>query len=650
MIEGLSEKILEAKAKLGEKNADIIAELMHMEKYNASRKVGCCPNPSHYDENPSCSYNPKTYSFYCFGCGYNIDIIDSIMLNKRTTFIEACEILFKLAGLNYNFVEKGAICRNYNYPKPSYSSNKDKVYKYWETRGISKETIDYLGIREDIDGNTLFEYYDLNDVLTMVKVRKSKPAQKGENKIWCLPGADTKHLLYNINKINISQPLLIVTGEGDCAAAIEAGFLNTVSIPFGDKNLQFVTEYWEYLQQFNEIIIVHDNDDSGEIFAKEMSRRLGEYRVKIVDIPPVFTDNEGRKIKIKDLNQLLVTEGKEAVRNVVLNAKESDIDCVVDYCDVDDFDMSDVPGFKTGFGDLDRLLDKIYMGTTTIITGSGGSGKTSFLSTIIAQSVDQGFPCFVFSGELNNPLLKSWVNFVHCGQRYINKYQGDSDVYYKVKDSARKKINEFYKGSLWFYRDGFDSKASSLFKTMETMVRKRGVKTIIIDNMTVVDLETDDNNKWNKQEDFIREIVDFSKKWQVACILVLHPKKMDTMRRMTVFDLQGVATATNIAHRVLSLYRVTDKDKQGVMNKKGEYTTKPIKFDVILDCLKDRFGTGQNKAVGLYYDVPSKRFFITEAELDHQYSWDNGTVYDTPLPYGIPQFEEEREVYGTLTS
>ena len=58
-------------------------------------------------------------------------------------------------------------------------------------------------------------------------------------------------------------------------------------------------------------------------------------------------------------------------------------------------------------------------------------------------------------------------------------------------------------------------------------------------------------------------MVEFSKRWQVCCIVVLHPRKMQAVQRMGLFDLQGVTAAINLAHRVLSLYRVSQREKEG---------------------------------------------------------------------------------------
>ena len=461
-------------------------------------------------------------------------------------------------------------------------------------------------------------------------------SKRGENKCWCLPGSDVTHVLYNISKVTPTQPLIITSGEGDCAACIECGFYNAVSINMGDGNTQWIAECWDFLEQFNDIYLVHDNDETGRKFAREVTSRLGEYRVKIVDIPTPYTMPDGTKVLVKDLNELLYYQGKDAVRDAISSASAAEIPSIIDYTDVSRFDMSDVPGFTTGLYELDMALDKFYLGTTTILTGIPGSGKSSFLSTLICKSIEQGFPCFIYSGELSNPSLKNWVDFVHAGQRGINAYRSQTTggVYYRVKPDVFKKINETYKGMLFFYRDGFDHKVSHLLQTAENVVRRNGVKTLIFDNMTSVDLENNDNDKYIRQEEFIRNVVEFSKRWQVCCIVVLHPRKMQAVQRMGLFDLQGVTAAINLAHRVLSLYRVSQREKEGEMGRNGTWYRKPVPYDVIIDILKDRFGSASGKEVGLFYDVPSRRFFDTAETLDHRYAWDDKDYSGIPLPFG----------------
>lgn len=641
--------IQQAKETLGDRNAELIQDLLHMDKYDERRRVGCCPDPNHMDDTPSCSYNPKTYSFKCFGCSFHADLLDALMIKTGCSFAEACQKLFEYAGMEYDFAEKGVLTggRGYKYPKPVYAQNKSRVYEYWKTRGISPETVDYLNMQEDTNGNTLFQYFDLNDVLVTVKVRPSHAVKKGDTKIWCLPGSDHTNALFNMNKINTTQPLILTSGEGDCATCIECGVMNAVSEPWGDGNDHWIAENWDWLQQFSEIILVHDNDEAGEKFAKNVSTRLGEYRIKIADVPTVHALDDGTKIKVKDLNELLFYEGKDAVREVIKTARDSEIPAVVDYADVKQFDMSEVGGFTSGLTDLDNALMKFYFGSVTVLTGTTGSGKSSLLSTLICQSADQDCPVFVYSGELSNPALKNWVDCVHAGRRGMNQYCSQTGKpYYKVRPDVYAQIGEEYRGKIFFYKDSIDQTVSKILSTAESVVRKYNVKTLVFDNMTSIDLENTDDNKWIKQDEFVKAIIAFAKRWNVCCIVVLHPKKMDMNRRMTIYDLSGISTAATLTHRVLALYRVPDKEKMDKLKKDGTPYEKGCPFDVTIEVLKDRFGSAGGKTAGLFYDTVSRRFYDTIESLDHRYAWDKHDYSGVAIPYPEVTYQDTREVFG----
>ena len=634
------EAIQQAKEQLGDRNADLMQEILQMEKYNPQRKLGCCPNPDHDDHNPSCSYDPKRHLFHCFSCGYTIDLVSAYMLSGMS-FTDACRKLFAEAGYQYDFseIDRHVKQRDYRYPKPKYAENRDKVNAYWRGRGISEKTLDYVDIQEDPDGNTLFQYYDLTDTLVTVKVRSHNTKDAG-HRFWHLKDSDHMDILFNMNRINPEQPLIITCGEGDCMTAVECGF----SINGGEKNHNWIANCWEWLQQFHEIILVPDNDDTGKQWLKTVRTRLGEYRIKVADVGITVTPIGQDPKEINDLNELYCTCGREAVQLVINEAKDSEIPSIVDYADVKKFDMSEVAGVTTGIADMDEALDKFYMGSTTVLTGTAGSGKTSLLSTLICKAVEQDFPVFVYSGELSNPSLKSWIDYVHAGRRGLNQYEKTvgHGFYYRVRNDVAQKINEFYKGKIFFYKDSFDQKVSHIMQTAESVVRKYGVRFLVFDNLTSMDLENDDNNKYQKQEEFIRNIVSFATQWDVCCVVVLHPKKMDMYRKMSIFDLQGVSAAVNLTHRVLALYRVRPEEKKGKMMKsKGGWVQEPIPYDVTIEVLKDRFGSGAGKTIGLYYDVPSKRFYDTLDTLDHQYQWDADSDYKgVPLPYETPSLVE----------
>lgn len=648
MLVGL-DKIQQAKEKLGIRNADIIAELFQIEKWDARNHKGLCP--FHREDTPSFIYNPRTYKAKCFGCGKVVDVLDAYVASGKT-YMGAVQALFEEAGVHYAFGELGVKTRaQYRYPKEVPLNEKANVYEYLAKRCISKETIDGADVREDAHGNIAFNYYDTNDVLCLVKYRPSHKVDKskGELKAWCQKDADTMPLLFNMNRVNVDAPLLVCEGEIDCLAAIEAGWSNSVSVPFGANNYNWIEENFDWLEQFESIIICADNDEAGTKMQKECVFRLGSWKTKFIEIPRIHTNPDGTKVALKDLNEVLYYKGKQAVLELIANAKDSPVDSVSDFADITNIDLDAIDGVPTGIASLDKRLMKLFYGSFNIVTGVNGSGKSSFLSSIICNSIDNGQNAFLYSGELPNFQSKNWINYILAGQRHVNQYQSNGATYWKVTKEAQDGINKYYKGRLFIYKDGYDHKVDSLLKAMEDTTRKYGVKLHIIDNLTSVNLECNDNNKYQRQEEFVTKLIDFAKKYNVTVCLVVHPHKIETMRRLTKMDIQGISAIIDLAHRIISLYRVTQDDKNGVpkQNGKGWYK-EPIKYDVLCDILKDRMLGYEGSSVGLFYDKPSRRFFESEEDLDKQYKWDTGK-YDSDLPYPPMQlYDTSEEVFGRV--
>lgn len=571
------------------------------------------------------------------------------------TYLEAVEELFKEANIPYAFGEKGVKTKSqYRYPRLEPLNEKENVYKYLQQRHISKETIDNADVREDKYGNIVFNYYDTNDVLTLVKYRPSHKIDKskGELKAWCQKDADTTPILFNMNRVNISQPLLICEGELDCLAAIESGYSNAVSVPLGANNYGWIEENFEWLEQFDSIIICSDNDDAGIKMQKECVFRLGSWRTKFIDIPPTHTNTEtGEIIRMKDLNHVLYYEGKQAVLNLISTAKDSPVDSVADFSDIEDLDLDEIDGIKTGFPEMDKRLIKLFYGTLTILTGINGSGKSSWISQVICNALDDDKNAYLYSGELPNFQSKNWINFILAGQRNLKEYQtDDGGKYWKMSTETKKQINNHYQQRLFIHKDSHPRTASCILKTMEDTTRKYGCKLHIIDNLTAINLECSDDNKYQKQEEFVNNLIDFAKRYNVAVVLVVHPHKIETMRRLTKMDIQGISAIIDLAHRIISLYRVSDEDKKGTPKKSGQgWYKEPIKYDVMADILKDRMRGFEGSSCGFYYDRPSRRFFTSLESLDHKYKWDT-TNYSTPVPYPPYQLEQQNdeEVYGKI--
>lgn len=619
--------IEKAKDKLGDNNAFLMAELLELENFDDKNLKACCPY--HNEDTASFIYNKKNKTFHCFGCNKTVDIID-ILMEKGNTFLEAAKYLFEKAGIEYSFGEKDVRTRhNYRYPHEEPINEKEYVVDYLGKRGISKNVIDYLDIREDSHGNGVFNFYDTNDVLTMVKYRPARTVEKhsGQPKTWCQKDADTSALLFNMNRVNTSKPLLITEGEIDCASAIEAGYINTVSVPLGAGNLHWIEENWDWLNNFESIIIWSDNDEPGIKMRKECIYRLGTWRTKYISTPEFFEKENGKRVPLKDINDCLQVGGKEFVMNLISEAKDVPVKSVVDYSEIEELDISQMDGVKTGIKPLDDELLKIFYGTLTVLSGRPGSGKTSIIDQTIARTIDDGSPVFLFSKEMPERMSANWFNTIIAGRRnMVERTSRDNRKYYIVPQAVQKKMQSHYNKKLFIYRDDEPNDVDSVLKSAEECVRKFGCKLIVLDNLMMIDLNCSESDKNTAQTNLINALIKFAAKFNIAVVLIAHPRKtQDTNSDIEMYDISGTSNIINLAMRSIGLRRVSKKEKNDPKSKWHNY-------DVVLTVIKDRLLGKADFQMGLWYDLTSRRFYTDYDEYDAKFVWDDN-VYTDRLPY-----------------
>ena len=653
------ERINEAKEKLGDLNFDLIMDGLvsqgRLAEEDIDRKNMKCRCPFHAgDRNPSCSYDRKLYRMHCFGCNTNYSLIDMYM-DEGQTFLDACQSLFKEAGVQYAFTEKNVRIQPKDYRYPTVPPKKERTVSkaYWEHRGISEGTLDYADVREDESGNSVFLVYDLNDVVTTIKYKPSHKPDKSRNepKCWFQKGADKEDLLLGMNKINTSEPLYVTEGEADWLTMIELGVKNAVTPLNGAGSFGWVEHCWDFLEQFDNIIIISDNDGPGKHMREELLYRLGTWRCKFVEIPTEVKWENEKIYPVNDLNDFYLTYGRDPVLKAIANAKDTPVKSVTDYADIVGIDLSEMDGIETGLSAIDDELYKLYYGTLTILTGRPGSGKSSIINSILANAMQEGVPAWLFSREMPGWIVRSWCDLQLAGPRNVEqRTDKKGHVYYAVKPGVKSKINDWSRGKLFVYNDGEPNDPESLFVSMTSVVRKFGVHLLVLDNLMCITLADNGGNELKAQTGFITRLVDFAIKYRVAIILAAHPRKKATGEPantdLTMDDVAGSANIVNLAHRSIALRRISQKEKESPDNKFSNYNVK-------VTITKDRLLGKNDVGFGLYYDIPSRRFFSNYDEYSFNYSWDSAEYHD-PLP--VPQcliaeqerLEAEEEVFGNV--
>lgn len=622
-----------AKEKLGDGNASVIAELLELDDFDEKNFKACCPY--HNEDTPSFIYNKKNYTFHCFGCDKTVDVIDVYMESKNVTFLEAVQWLFEKAGLEFSCPEQHVqTIPRYKYPhEESLSNDRSLVYQYLASRGISKNVADYLDIRADKNGNIAFLTYDPYDTLTVVNYRKSRKIEHGENKCWFQKDADAADLLWNMNRVNNTKPLVITEGQIDCASVIQAGYLNCVSVLKGSQGMGWIENCWDWLKQFESIIIFSDGDAPGIKMRNEIINRLGAMRCKYVEVPKELEYKDtGKMVPVKDASEILQCKGEKYLLDLINRAKDIPITSVAKLSEIKELNPTQMDGFEIGIQELDRELMKIFTGGVTLLTGLPSAGKTTFLNQVVLSAMDSGYKTFLFSRELLNGMSKGWFNQVAAGRRNMHgiRLRNGSD-FYVVNDDVKNAITKFYDDMFYIYRDEEENSEDKLFESMELCATKKGLRLFVIDNLMTVQLKTDTSDMNKAQTDFMNRLIKFSMKYDVAVVCIAHPRKLQSGADIGLFDIAGSQNIVNLATRTIGLKRVKEEEKKNASNKWYGY-------DVIISIIKDRI-FGSTKDIPVYYDKVDRRFFSNYEEFDKIYKWDTKEYFEK-LAYPIEPKEQ----------
>ena len=238
-------------------------------------------------------------------------------------------------------------------------------------RRLDEETCRLFSYQVGGDGDNRFHiapYRDRSGRIVAQKIRKKGKdfSFEGDAKAIGLFG---DHLWAKGKKIVITE------GEIDCMSVSQAqgNRWPTVSVPNGAQGAaKSIKKAYDYLDGFEEIILMFDMDEPGQKAAQECAEILPVGKVKIASLP------------YKDANECLVNGKPDAIIQAIWNAKPYRPDGIVSAKELKDLVLSDdgEMGFPYPFADLNRITRGIRPSELVVITSGSGMGKTTFVREV----------------------------------------------------------------------------------------------------------------------------------------------------------------------------------------------------------------------------------------------------------------------------
>lgn len=552
----------------------------------------CNPKPTR-DNIKTFSINLKTGQFKCLraSCGVSGNMITL-----------AKDFDFSLGNEIDEYYKPKKKYRTFKKPEKPIEP-KPEAIQYLEGRGISKSIAkEYeITVQTGRPNILVFPFYDEVGRLQFVKYRKTDyDKEKDKNKEWC--EASCKPILFGMKQCKDLKRLVITEGQIDSLSVATAEIENAVSVPTGAKGFTWVPYCWNWINQFEEIVVFGDYEKGHITLLDELSKRL-KITVKHV--------KEEDYKDCKDANEILKKYGKEQVRKCVENAIVVPIKQVKQLADVKRIDIFKLPKMKIGIKQVDRLLyGGLPFGGVTLISGKTGEGKSVLASQIMINAVQQGYNCFAYSGELVDSQFQSIMDFQIAGSRHIVEYRnawGDSG--YNISDSNRDMISDWYRDKFWLYDNSVieNDEQESLVTVTENVIMQYGVKVVLLDNlMTAIDLEaTSGSDKYERQGLFVKKLARLATRHNALILLVAHKRKNNFSTNEND-EISGSSDISNLA-MVTIAYEKSNEIEQSQR---------------LLKVSKNRlFGKTETNGYILDYDEKSKRIYGQGDDLYVDYGW-----------------------------
>jgi twinkle protein len=421
------------------------------------------------------------------------------------------------------------------------------------SRAITEEVIANNKIQMSSDGDKIVFPYFRDGKLINYKTRGIKDK-------FFTQAYNAEPIMYNFDRIVGEATIVVCEGEIDSLSWEVAGVKAHTSVNMGapnptDKNvdnkLKCLDSAYDVFENAKKVYIATDEDENGRFLQKELIRRIGVEKCKLVDLRP-----------FKDANEVLVHEGVESLVKRLWEATDPKVEGVFELNDIRD---SLIDGFYNGVerGTTTHIdcIDKAWTwrsGEVNVWTGYQNEGKSLFLNQLAClKAAMEGWKFAMFSPE-NMPMNDFFNDII---EMYIGK---SSDPMYK----SNQMVIEEYKEAMDFVNDHFfliypnkNFLLETVLAKAKVLIRQKGIRSLIIDPYNTIQHKL----RSGEREDlyisrFMSELKRFAVDNDISIHLVAHqitPRKGEDGRypKPDINSIKGGGTFADKADNVMFVWR-----------------------------------------------------------------------------------------------
>jgi twinkle protein len=407
------------------------------------------------------------------------------------------------------------------------------------------------------------------------------------NKEFTIKGESSKMGLYGMHLWKDGGKMVIVTeGELDAISVsqIQSHKWPVVSIPHGAQSaVKSIAKNLEYLERFETVVFMFDNDQHGIKAAKECASMLSPSKAKIATL------------SLKDANEMLVAGKGTEVIDAIWRAKAFRPDGIVGAEEMWDslVNCENVEAIPYPFIGLNDMTHGLRRGELVTVTAGSGIGKSQLCREIAHWLVQSGQSVGYIALEESVRRTVLGMLGIHLNKPLHLDMKTTSET------ELKQAFDEVINGGKFYTYDHFGSMESeNLLNRIRYMARGCGCGWIFLDHLSIVVSSFGEGDERRMIDNVMTKLRSLVEELKIGLILVSHLKRPDGRGHeegasTSLSQLRGSAGIAQLSDMVLGL----ERNQQDAENKN----------QCMVRVLKNRFSGETGLAATLLYSPEEGR-------------------------------------------
>jgi twinkle protein len=428
-------------------------------------------------------------------------------------------------------------------------------YRALPTRGLTQATAEFwkYGVAQ-VGGEWVHvaQFFDEQGTLVAQKTR-----DKDKNFVWRMKNG--ARMLFGRHLWRDSGRKVVITeGEIDAASVsqVQDHKWPVVSVPSGAQGAHLaIKANLEWLEQFDEVVFMFDNDAEGNAAAVECAEILSPGKAKIARLP------------LKDANAMLLAGRTRELVDSIWSAREYRPDGVLagdQLWEITSAKDTSEP-LPYPWPGLNAKLRGARCGEIVLFCGGSGIGKSEF----VRQTAYHFVHGIVGSKErvgyiaLEESVQRTALGFMGLAAGKRMHETPDEFPIEERKDAFDKTLGT----GRWFLYDGAGAiDYKRLINKMRFLVKGCGCTTLVLDHISMLVVGDHGGDDERKEIDaMMYALRDLVKETNVRCVIVSHIKRTKENHneggRVCLNDLRGSGAIGQVAFDIIAVERNQQSEK-----------------------------------------------------------------------------------------